>query len=44
MIDAEEGRICRIYAIANPDKLGAVGASLCYHDTAAHARAVYRRD
>ena len=28
MIETEEGRIHRIYAIANPDKIGAIGASL----------------
>jgi RNA polymerase sigma-70 factor, ECF subfamily len=35
MIEEEGGRIHRIYAIANPDKLGAIGASLHWDDETA---------
>jgi RNA polymerase sigma-70 factor (ECF subfamily) len=41
MIESEEGRILRIYAIANPDKLGAVGASLRRRDTEAYAQELH---
>ncbi len=39
MIEIKDDRIHRIYAIANPDKLGAVGASLRLHEEAPYAQA-----
>jgi hypothetical protein len=40
MIETEGGRIRRVYAIANPDKLGAVSASLFPDENAASAQSV----